>query len=87
VVVVDWKNSATAAPQNLLHLAECTCRKSCVVCCDVLRGIPFCSAAPTPLPQHRKIKQIAPAQKFAWWAAMRPLLKVRHRRKPCHALR
>ena len=30
-------NSASAAPQNQLHLAECTCRKSCVVGCDVLR--------------------------------------------------
>ena len=34
VVMADWKNSATAAPQNQLHLAECTCRKSCMVGCD-----------------------------------------------------
>ena len=26
--------SASASPQNQLHLAECTCRKSCMVCCD-----------------------------------------------------
>jgi len=37
---------------------------------------------PTPLPQLRKIKQIAPAEKFAWWAAMRPQLKVRLSAKP-----
>ena len=39
VVIVDWKNSASAAPQNQLQLAECTCRKSCVVGCDVLSGV------------------------------------------------
>jgi len=32
-------NSATAAPQNQLQLAECTCRKSCMVGCDVPRGL------------------------------------------------
>jgi len=36
-------NSATAAPQNQLQLAECTCRKIslkiCVVGCEVLRGV------------------------------------------------
>jgi len=26
-------------PQNQLQFAECTCRKSCVVRCDVLRGV------------------------------------------------
>jgi len=26
-------------PQNQLHLAECTCRKSCMVGCDVLQGV------------------------------------------------
>jgi len=33
----------------------------------------FRSTPPTPLPQRRKINcsfAIAPAQKFAWWAAM-----------------
>jgi len=34
---------APAAPQNQLHSAECTCRKSCikicVVGCGVLRGL------------------------------------------------
>jgi len=30
---------------------------------------PF-ATPPTPHPQRRKIKQIAVAQKFAWWAAM-----------------
>ena len=39
VVIVDWKNSASAAPQNQLHLAECTCRKSGMVGCDVIRGV------------------------------------------------
>jgi len=32
-------NSASSAPQNQLQLAECTCRKSCVVGCGVLRGL------------------------------------------------
>ena len=41
VVVVDWKNSATAAPQNQLHraLAECTRLKICTVGCEALRGV------------------------------------------------
>ena len=39
VVMADWKNSATAAPQNQLHLAECSCRKSCVVGCEVICGV------------------------------------------------
>ncbi len=30
VVVVDWKNSASAAPQNQLQFAECSCRKRCM---------------------------------------------------------
>jgi len=59
-------------PQNQLHLAECTCRKSCMVGCDVLRGIPFRYTPPTPL--LRSAKSIAPSQnvvveKAAWWAA------------------
>jgi len=52
VIVVDWKNSATAAPQNQLHLAECTCRKSCMVGCDVLRG--WCLKAPTSPPLNKR---------------------------------
>ena len=48
-------NSAPAAPQKQLHLAECTCRKSCTVGCDVLReklGLGAKTATPpTPLPQ------------------------------------
>jgi hypothetical protein len=54
----------------------------------------FRSAPPTPHPQHRKIKQIAVAEKFAWcvarcYAGLAPksLLKVRLRCKACHALR
>jgi len=39
VVVVDWKNSASASPQNQLQLAECTCRKSGMVGCEVLQGV------------------------------------------------
>ena len=39
VVMADWKNSASASPQNHLHLANCSCRKSCVVGCGVLRGV------------------------------------------------
>jgi len=51
----------------------------------------------TPHPQLRKINctlQIAITAKFAWWAAMcyagvvpKGLLKLRLRRKACHALR
>ena len=55
-------------PQNQLQLAECTCRKRCTVGCEVLRGIPFRSAPPTPLPQRRKINctlQSAVAEKAA----------------------
>jgi len=36
---VALHNSASAAPQNQLQLAECTCRKSCVVGCDALQGV------------------------------------------------
>jgi len=32
-------NSATAAPQNQLQLAECSCRKSCMVGCEVPTGL------------------------------------------------
>ena len=28
VIVVDWKNSASAPPQNQLHLAECIAEKA-----------------------------------------------------------
>ena len=33
------RNTASAAPQNQLQLANCTCRKSCMVCCDVPCGV------------------------------------------------
>ena len=45
-----------AAPQNQLHLAECSCRKSCMVSCDVSSTI----RSTTPLPQLRK--SIAPCR-------------------------
>jgi len=31
---LSLRHSASAAPQNQLHLAECTCRKSCWKFCD-----------------------------------------------------
>jgi hypothetical protein len=36
---LEKQEQYTAAPQNQLQLAECTCRKSCMVCCGVLRGV------------------------------------------------
>ena len=59
-------NSATAAPQNQLHLAECSCRKKLRGGLrGEKRGTP---RIPTPLPQLRKINctfATAPAKKFA----------------------
>ena len=39
VVMADWKNPASATPQNQLQLAECTCRKRCMVGCGVICGV------------------------------------------------
>jgi len=35
---IPLHNTASAPPQNQLHLAECTCRKRCMVGCGVLCG-------------------------------------------------
>jgi len=65
------RNSASAAPQNQLHSAECSCRKSClkicVVGCEVLREKLGSGAKPAtpPTPQLRiciTAKSIAPCR-------------------------
>ena len=71
-----------ASPQNQLHLAECTCRKSCMVGCDVLRGVgtksllkvrlrcKACHALPCEdrqAPQKQLHLAECIAEKAAWW--------------------
>jgi hypothetical protein len=64
-------NTATAAPQNQLHLANCTRRKICVVGCDVARGV--LHASNSAFRSLRKINcslQNALVEKAVWCVAM-----------------
>ena len=67
-------------PQNHLHLAECTCRKSCLKICvvgrDVICGVlhafqlRYFSTA-TAAPQNQlHLAECSCRKKVAWWAAM-----------------
>jgi len=51
--IYSASHSASATPQNQLHLAECTCRKRCMVGCDVRSGVLHASNSATASPQNQ----------------------------------